>query len=697
MSQQVQTQVDVGSLSLRGFGLFTDMLAVLSADNVTPMAMIQMEQLGSLFHVNGRFATKVPELLTRASSHPIGRLTLAVGWRRGDSVSLLAESAGGQAMSLLSLCITNIYNEEAVGQILSRLSSRLLPRSSPHAGVVPLADVAALVASKLNRFGFGNVLAEQTMRVHSVFEKLETTIPDGLLELPSVESLTDVFECLSHLRRDDTVIRISGSPGILYLLSIVIFMFPHDAIVSVESYVIHEGEAEGRIIIEICDSAPVQVQVEKKLSQSAPLILPMKVCEDGRKIKGACSFAWEGWIARKLQIEFARVGATCTQEVLVACCSMITHLAEELKLFKHTGISQEVKFETLLGLYPANRIDRICREVFLAPAEKNKSDAKTALERLSSIVTPILEGVKCQPKKRCTSCSHGWSSFTYHGAWLDCPSTDLWETVGNSLTAGLYCLLINAHGLVSVPGILPSLDKIRDILYSTQGLNRPNSDRRSPNILEDVMRLIHPSGSLGRSSGACTIYPTNLETLKVDPDRSFTFEIHDGVLVYENRYHQCLTSDPASRPLARVSPASDLSHIIPSSHGEHSSVGFTLREGYKKLILSTTIHGLGRSSRIDLETVIAGSMWLERTHHCGHRLDSPLVYSKTSTFIDNLVVTDVMNPKARSALSLVMVRSNSLAQFLCCEVDFSCLLIKGTCLNCAIEQADGNFNILIIT
>ncbi|CAG9997494.1 unnamed protein product, partial [Clonostachys byssicola] len=215
MSQQVQAQADVGSLSLTGLGAFTNLLAILSADNVSPIAMIQMKDLGSLFHVNGHYATRVPELLTRASSHPIGRLTLAVGWRRGDSVSLLAESAGGQAISLLSLCITNIYKEEAVGQILSQLSSRLLSKSSPRAGVVPLADVATLVASKLNRFGFGNVLAEQTMRVQSVFEKLETTIPDGLLELPTVESITDVFESLSHLRGDDTVIRISGSPGIL--------------------------------------------------------------------------------------------------------------------------------------------------------------------------------------------------------------------------------------------------------------------------------------------------------------------------------------------------------------------------------------------------------------------------------------------------------------------------------------------------
>jgi len=112
--------------------------------------MIQMEHLGAAFHVNGSFAAKVPELLKRACSHPIGQLGLTVGWRRGDSMSLMAESASGRAVSLQSVCITNIYRQDAVGDILFRLCNELLPKSLPVASLSDLADVAELLASKLN-------------------------------------------------------------------------------------------------------------------------------------------------------------------------------------------------------------------------------------------------------------------------------------------------------------------------------------------------------------------------------------------------------------------------------------------------------------------------------------------------------------------------------------------------------------------
>jgi hypothetical protein len=199
MSDQVQLQSDIGALGLRGLGAFSSLLAALSADNISPMAILQMEELGSAFNVNGSFAAKVPESLTRFSSYPLGRLALAVGWRRGDSASLLAQSAGGQAISLLSVCLANIYRAEAVGQILAGPCYKLLPKTFPVASVAHLADVAALLASKLNRLGFGNTLAEQAVRVLSAYENLGIGPPKDLLETPSTESKVEIFESFSHL------------------------------------------------------------------------------------------------------------------------------------------------------------------------------------------------------------------------------------------------------------------------------------------------------------------------------------------------------------------------------------------------------------------------------------------------------------------------------------------------------------------
>ena len=81
---QVASQVDVGALTLNGLAAFAPVLAVLSADDVTPLAIVQMENLGSLFHINGKYALQVPDLLQRCKSTRLDRLGLLVGWRKGD-------------------------------------------------------------------------------------------------------------------------------------------------------------------------------------------------------------------------------------------------------------------------------------------------------------------------------------------------------------------------------------------------------------------------------------------------------------------------------------------------------------------------------------------------------------------------------------------------------------------------------------
>jgi hypothetical protein len=108
MPKDVVPQVDVGSLTLNGLAAFTPLIAALTADNVQPMAMIQLENLGSCFHTSGKFAAKVPDMLQRCSSTRLDQLGMALGWRKGDAASLMAQSSGGQAVALLCFCLKNL-------------------------------------------------------------------------------------------------------------------------------------------------------------------------------------------------------------------------------------------------------------------------------------------------------------------------------------------------------------------------------------------------------------------------------------------------------------------------------------------------------------------------------------------------------------------------------------------------------------
>ncbi|KAK4198544.1 hypothetical protein QBC40DRAFT_283530 [Triangularia verruculosa] len=454
MPDQVQLQSDIGALSLSGLGAFSHILAVLSTDNVAPLALIQLEQLGSAFHINGPHAAKVSDSLTRVSSHPVGRLALSIGWRKGDSASLLAQTAGGQAISLLSFCLVNLYTPAATGEILSTLCYKLLPKQFGVASIAQLADAAQLLGGKLGRLGFGNLLAQQAVRVQSVYKSLGMQSPRDLFETSSTESIASVFECLQHLTEEGSIVRIQGTYGIVHILAIILFMFPYDAVVTVESLVIHEGPNR-RVMVEIRRGEVARVCVEKELGQPPYLNLPIKSSElHELPIKKPSSFEWQGWLARKLELEFAKYGTLCSQSVLVSCCDILVALARVHRFSAILAGERKVSgtgIWALLGPYPLNRIEQVCQAIFGTIPEHSGAEAKQAWNQFHTTLSEPLGQVECI----CDKCdiSKGWN--VEGGSQWECRRFGLWHTVGEVLTAGLYSLLLNAPTSVAISGHFP--------------------------------------------------------------------------------------------------------------------------------------------------------------------------------------------------------------------------------------------------
>lgn len=102
MPEDISSQVDIGSLSLRSLGQFSTLLTALSADDIPPTALFQLRELDAALPVSGPLAAQAPDYLQRYNNTRIERLGIIVGWRKGDSASFMAQSAGGQAIALLS-------------------------------------------------------------------------------------------------------------------------------------------------------------------------------------------------------------------------------------------------------------------------------------------------------------------------------------------------------------------------------------------------------------------------------------------------------------------------------------------------------------------------------------------------------------------------------------------------------------------
>jgi hypothetical protein len=282
MSDAMSTQVDIGNLSLASLEAFSTVLATLSADDVQPIAMIQLQNLGAAFPVSGPMTVKAPDYLQRFHNTRLERLGIIVGWRKGDSASLMAQSTGGQAIALLAVCLCNIYTK-SVGNIFYAVSKGLLPRSACPSSPVALERAAQVLADKLAVIGFGTIIAKQVCRIHEAYRQLQQKVPINILEELSEYWMAEMLVNISHaLREDNGMVRIRGCCGMGYILALVVTSFANDCIVTIEGVIVHQGNHSSSIIVEIVASfqkQPLQVHHMHKVDSMADIFHSSRVSD----------------------------------------------------------------------------------------------------------------------------------------------------------------------------------------------------------------------------------------------------------------------------------------------------------------------------------------------------------------------------------------------------------------------------------
>lgn len=398
MANQVAPQVDIGTLSLQGLSAFGPLLAALSADNVTSIAMLQLQALGDCFLTSGPYAAKVPDYLRRCTSVRLDRLALSVGWRKGDSASYMADSAGGQSVSQLCLCLFNVFYAEKAADILYDLSVKLLPRDTAIASMSQLFDVGRVLKSKLETLGFGNLLAQQVTRISDVYKHLGRDVPKLFFEELSTDATSELLTCISQaLREEKTLVRITGSSGMAYILGITLMMFPRDVEVTVENLIICEGLRKS-IIVEIRNDIDSRFQVETVLGASTQIgglitDAHLKGEDVGRyKHTLRCSFTWQNWLKDFLQIKFLEVGLTCTPEVITACCNLLVLDPGRISISAEKDRKGCLRF---FGENPQLRMRNCCQLIFGSTPAGPQIDVRSAFSDLVCATKIATSQLRC--------------------------------------------------------------------------------------------------------------------------------------------------------------------------------------------------------------------------------------------------------------------------------------------------------------
>jgi len=709
-------------------GALSPLIQAITADNVNPLAVAQVEALGACFHLNGEVAGKVPDLLCRSASYRLKRLSHYVGWRGNDTATHMAKTAGGRAASVLCLAIMELYNEGPAGSLLYELSSKLLPAELNQSSRGQMYEVAKTLSKKLAAFGFGNHLALHVTRVREAYLNSGFHIPDNLLVFPTVETMTDFLHSLSRaLQQEDLMLYFQGCKGAGYLLAIVMALCPDDCLVTVENEIIFQGERRS-VIFDIQSASPTQFSIESILytsgqSQTNPRIVSI---EFGRRIFfSPINLKWDGCFSAALDLALATVGASFTVQVRISCveliCAIICSVSgtdlgkdSEMSHRKWTTLPWE-GFRGLLGPDGLHRVRETLKRTFLCEPSFTILECDKAYNQLCVSLANAVPSTSCV----CNQCfkderltNHWLHIFQYKPS---CKVVEVVRTIDWLITRGIAASFVAAGQDTCIrmsldrgtaqpstgPGILQHIPEVIapttlikawhypyftviDLHTSILGLLAP---KRPQGHFGDAKRL-------GVSSGACSIFPSTIQNPLFQAPQCIEYVIIDGRFHDEHNYYQVLTTDKCSR--RRTSSKSILeSPIVPSGLGVHTNLTLTARVIRDELSIRTKVQLSTKTVSLDFYNLHLAYMGVNIAPTCGHDTRNPLSRSPvpvttTSVLAPAGAVFDLpKGNKERKLLKIGMVltHKNAEAQFLACVLDLPTLFQGDSCLDCAVERA----------
>lgn len=702
MSKEIAQQVDVGSLTLNSLSAFNTVLSAISADDITPGSLIQLSALGSHFHVSGQHAAQIPDLLQRTASTRLDRLGIVIGWKKGDAASYMAHSAGGQAVSLLCLCLQNIQsqNSDKTGEILYDICERILPRDQSIASIRQLGDAAKLLSNKLAPIGFGNVIASMAFKILSVYEKLQKPAPDDLFDSLTREGLVEFLTAVGRVfDEEDCQLRVTGTRATAFLLAIVKILFPKDLTLTVEELIIHQGPGQG-IIFNIVhhddDPSGTRVEVEHKIRQSSSQILPL-----GFELKKAaglhCTFAyrWHGHIRHALETSFHSVGLLCPESLIVACCDEVLHILQLPKKGSPRGRCEipRAGLMALLGTDPLTRMFSTFQTLLHCAPSDAFPDEPSAFAHLVASFEKAIHGraCTCDGRHHCDRAS-GWTNALRAQKKVSrrCVPRFLWLVIGQAIYHTVCCMFVDACDGTMIyfrrdtPSMLENFDWSRK-----DGEFNESLWGRCEHAFKEMFGYLvaHASSGLclASSNEMSTLFPSILTELCMNHDYGFHFKLVDGQIIMKHQYYRGIvsTNTPGRRRhKPSKQPPDDL--LVPSSAGEHVDVHFAVLENADSLTLRTAVVMQGRSININMHDIVVGSMGAVLStacdHHAGARLKPPL--------LDKVCTTTVAEPLApRGKMAIVQTKGNAQAQLLACCEETNALVQRDCCLHCAVREA----------
>ena len=680
MSNDVSAQLDVGGLSLSGLGAFSTVLTALSADDVQPMTMIQLQNLGAAFPTSGSLAIKVPDYLLRCQNRRIERLGTLVGWRRGDSASLMAQSAGGQAVALLAVCLWNIFGE-STGDVFYKTSCHLLPQSSCISSPELLRRATKCLANKLAVIGFGTIIAKQICRIHDAYQQLQQPVPRNILEKIDEIWIAEFLVKVSRaLREENGIVRVRGSYGMGYILAFTITLFADDCIVTLEDLIIHQGKRSSSISVEIvtsCADSSLEVHFMEKIETMADLFRGKYRAQYPTELLANADFAWSGHIAAFLRVGLQNLGLICSLEVIqaVGICALAI---SDISYIRHGHFCPRFPSVSILGENYRAVIHKRC-EVALG------LDLPSIWPPIQEAMALLKEAVKIMLENSQNTRSFYLEDWQKTQAKYD--QSLVMILLNDNIWSTFKTFFMHPHNEATCRVKLDHSNPFSGFSNASDKFPQENNPLEwHPIELLKRVCSTKTTETVAWSLGSNTYVPSPYLTLDNDNICHYRgIEILDGPIIHNGRYHAKVTN-PGANVRSMVVNHAIWSEIIPTSDGVFSDFSLAVVEKSRELVLETRMTVSGQRFPVCLAESMTLLFGLAKTTPCAHSRKTPLKaeYSK-EVLVTSVAAHDPT--ECSSKIAVVQTAANPLAQILALTKNHLAILCHRCCLNCAFEQA----------
>ncbi|KAJ5156648.1 hypothetical protein N7492_009451 [Penicillium capsulatum] len=672
MSGPVDPQIDIGNLSLAGLGGLSTVLGVLSADDVQPITLLQLEQLGAAFPISGPLRAEIPDHLQRCRSTRLNRLGVMIGWRKGDAASLMAHSAGGQAVALLTTCLVNIYGNDITATICYSLSKALLPNSARISSPKQLTQATEILSRKLGSVGFGTILAKQVCRIHAAYRHIAQKAPQSLLASLKQEGISDLFiKCSRALCEDKYCARFRGCASMGYIVALIVTLFSDDCIVTVENMIIHKGCRSSSITIEITTAfgdSTLQVQSREKVDTF--MDIPVKRAKPSKSL----GFSYRGHLASYMQLHLQEMGLLCSPDVLVAMGTCILSLTDSIYISVGECIGNQSKsttglFGQLLGEFPRTTIRDRCEFILGVSLPLKWGIFSDTLARLQHVLARS-NGISSLPQ--------ALDAMNRRG--------DPTNVLLRIIDEGIASLAVRAH-----EGAVWHERSDHEIWSPSETMQKYGTTHVTMSPQELLYKLFSwdDANIIAKSDASTTLVPSGIVHLGNDLCSHRDVELFDGLVYHENRYHGQIFSEVDynfwSKPELQNTNIPRVKSVHPTMEGVHSDLSLTLVEHVHGLALECSVTAAGQRQSVNLRERIDQLFGLLDAHPCEHSRKTPL----EQQYIRKVCLNTVLMPDRRSEdqISIVQTAGNPTAQFLSLTKWEPAILCRKCCLNCAYEKA----------